>query len=133
MEALHIATVLKREREESQYQQISASRANELSPRGQLPIRLNSFDICQLYSLFDFESSPTWRQKLHSLCSCQYLTKQIWNPDPPIRALLYCPCLSKYSYLDPDGMIRLNILNYLGRIQSALTPHVDGMSFEDLK
>lgn len=132
MESLHIATVLKREQEESKLPLITNSHVIENFSDGQMSQRLNGFEIAELCLLFNFESSLTWRRKLLSLCSCQYLRRQVCTPEPYIRSLLYCSCLSKYTHLDPDGIIRLNMLHYLHRIEVVLKSQGNLMLLEDL-
>jgi hypothetical protein len=121
MESLHIATVLRRD-QEAQMEQDSRARVTRRSDQPQTTCLASSFSIesttiDQLTTLF---SADSWFQTVSSCCTCQYFNKQIVSETNALCQSLFCSCFAKYSPLDPDGLIRLRLLSYLLRIQSAL-------------
>lgn len=71
------------------------------------------------YLFIDY-NSLNWLNHITSFCSCQYFLKSTSSNSLIYSKFLYCPCLSNYSEFDSTGIIRLKILHYLSRIQSAL-------------
>jgi hypothetical protein len=119
MEALHIVTVLKRDKVERLGQRVDRMR---VPPTNAIPPTL--IDASETYHLATMleSTSLSWIQHISSLCSCQYLNPQSGPPESALLSqFLFCSCLSKYSHLDPDGCVRIRILSYLLRIQSALS------------
>jgi hypothetical protein len=127
MEALHIATVLKRDKADSDRQRAESELSS--APTTSMPNSSNTQSVNTLSRDLDTHSlgavlnsiSSGWIEHISSLCSCQYLNRQSSPETAILSQFLFCPCLSKYSHLDPDGTVRLKLLRYLLRIRSALT------------
>lgn len=123
MESLHIATVLSRDKEDYQREQDWRAQAITVTQQTQTSASLapfvafGSMSIDQLTLLF---SGDSWLRHMSSFCTCRYFQKQIMCDKNALCQSIFCSCLAKYSPLDPDGTMRLKLVSYLLRIQSAL-------------
>lgn len=78
--------------------------------------------------------SPTsaWHPQLSTACVCSQVGKTIFPfHNRILSTLIYCPCLSTYLPVDPEGLIRCRILNHLLRVNYALGTGID-MDLQDL-